>query len=615
MRWLACLRLLPAVERDIDPSFEAWQFRRHVHLHFGVFGLAAILGTATLIVDAAAEDSGTADVVWLMLVVSTLALRGAAHFCKPRHAWRRAFLVLFTLQLLVVTVVEVWVLANETISFTAWTSYLASYPTLTIAMAFFASSVAMPRPVAALCFATVLPSLWLLYESTSHLTCSASVADTVKAGVLLNGVIFWLLAVFLFLYLNAQSRTQHRTECAIRTSRDRAQIDVQILSHRVDQMSVPVQDSPVVLDGASNGLVVLNGAREGLPPPGPPGSIPPGPPSSRSRSRRASGGAGSSSSGGGGGSHLHAAGSTAGSGASRVLQAAALAAGSGPEESRLIEACLVAVTTPEWGAAREVLRPVLDDALTSVHGDAARDGYERCIRQLHTLMFIYHKLAPERSFGKLREVTTAMRSLASAALCETIFKELAAQFKFGVLQHVIDGKFSLPPDNDVVRALLDRFCWGSDGGEMHSFLCTSLRSVDKFRTAVAMAEARATAAPVDANEVMNDAVDLRMTILGAIQAATRKYRHAFLSEHMWMAYEVEVMKCADAALDAWVNRERGRWEDVPQRLEEADQPQQEPPLRQALPAVAAPSASAATPVGVPGDIESLSASTAALDLT
>ena len=277
----------------------------------------------------------------------------------------------------------------------------------------------------------------------------------------------------------AYRRHYRRMADIFRNSRDRAQLDLQLLEHRVKQQTHPQwEDSRWAMLGRP-------------PSESPPYSIPPGPPSSGGSDRRGSdaGGAGSDAGSSKGGRKRH------GDGRSSDL---ALCAGATSQArtgatSRARDAfgviyeetidAVFKADSREAGLAR--LRPHLDANMSKESADA----FQECCGKLFVLSRVHTSMAPEVSFAKVQEITDALSRECSMA-SHTAAPLIAGLKRFveqrilpnGALDRITEQGFRLPADE--VGALLDRYRWPHDAKrtQVMCILRKILEAVAELRT-------------------------------------------------------------------------------------------------------------------------------------
>lgn len=268
-----------------------------------------------------------------------------------------------------------------------------------------------------------------------------------------------------------------------RASRDRAHLDMQMLTHRL---------------GLQHDQSEPRAPSESSPP-----SIPPAPPSSRgTRSRSSRGGPGSA-----------AESTSRGSGGSVV---SCDMHGTDPFDDVYHKTLSSVFRATSWEAARASLQPIL---LINMPAPSA-DRFEGYVRQLYVLARCHLKMPPEQSFGKLREVMEAIGrdceigdGHPSAPLVRGLrrfFEEMI--LPNGALEHIVVNDFTTPADE--VGALLDSFRWVHNARRQHVYqiLRKILVAMATFRATVAnlegtMSHEQADRSICDAHERLIQAVD------------------------------------------------------------------------------------------------------------
>ena len=272
-----------------------------------------------------------------------------------------------------------------------------------------------------------------------------------------------------------------------RVSRDRAQIDLQLLEHRFKQQTHPPQWED------SHWAVPDHPPRP--PSESPPYTIPPGPPSSSGSGRRGSGGGGAGSDAGSsrGGRKRHGDGGSSTAGSDVALDAGATlrARAGAPLRGRdafsvIYEETIDAVFKADSRAAGLAkLRPYLDANMSKESADA----FQECCGKLFVLSRVHTSMAPEVSFAKVQEITDALSRECSMA-SHTAAPLVAGLKRFveqrilpnGALDHITEQGFRLPADE--VGALLDRYRWPHDAKrtQVLHILRKTLEAVAELRT-------------------------------------------------------------------------------------------------------------------------------------
>ncbi|KOO24662.1 hypothetical protein Ctob_001894, partial [Chrysochromulina tobinii] len=300
-------------------------------------------------------------------------------------------------------------------------------------------------------------------------------AFALAASLALLGLLAW-----------AYRRHHRRMSDMFRNSRDRAQLDLQLLEHRFKQQTHPQWED----------------SRWALPdhPPCPPSesspySIPPGPPSAGGSDRRGSdgGGAGSDAGSSRGGRKRHGDGGSSTAGSDVALGAGATSqartgATSRPRDafSMIYEETIDAVFKADSRAAGLAkLRPYLDANMSK----ASADAFQECCGKLFVLSRVHTSMEPEVSFAKVQEIIDALSRECSMA-SHTAAPLVAGLKRFveqrilpnGALDRITEQGFRLPADE--VGALLDRYRWPHDAKrtQVMCILRKILEAVAEIRT-------------------------------------------------------------------------------------------------------------------------------------
>jgi len=310
------------------------------------------------------------------------------------------------------------------------------------------------------------------------------------------------LALLGLLLVCFHRRHYRRLADNFRVSRDRAQIDLQLLEHRFKQQTHPPQWED------SHWAVPDHPPRP--PSESPPYTIPPGPPSSSGSGRRGSGGGGAGSDAGSsrGGRKRHGDGGSSTAGSDVALDAGATlrARAGAPLRGRdafsvIYEETIDAVFKADSRAAGLAkLRPYLDANMSKESADA----FQECCGKLFVLSRVHTSMAPEVSFAKVQEITDALSRECSMA-SHTAAPLVAGLKRFveqrilpnGALDRITEQGFRLPVDE--VGALLDRYRWPHDA-KRQQVMCILRKTLE------AVAELRATSdAAVSGSESIQEA--------------------------------------------------------------------------------------------------------------
>ena len=214
------------------------------------------------------------------------------------------------------------------------------------------------------------------------------------------------LALLALLFTVTLVQRMYRYAFNLRISRDRAELDLQLVAHQNDQMRAQTKPPRSVCDDSRSDPGPAAPPRFLLG--SPPASIPPGPPSSRGSRITGRGGRGRAGSSQSGSSVKSGSdGGGRGIGSNHACSEASVQVAASTEEQRflwLVDATIAAICEPAWEAAVAALRPSLNLLETSIDVD----GYERYVKQLWVIVRKRGQVEPEIAFETVSSITEAM---------------------------------------------------------------------------------------------------------------------------------------------------------------------------------------------------------------